>query len=389
MSHASIKNLEIEYLRAVSIGLVLLAHSPLLSPFVGEIILPLFQYLSLGVGVDLFFCISGFVVSRAYCDYFDRHAARGEFWPAARMFWLRRAYRLLPSAWFWVLVGLFCSLYFNSSGIFMEPAQNLKSALAIASLSANVAHMYGALAPNNVYWSLSLEEQFYLLFPLFLLAITARRWRIIALLVVIAGQFFLSRNHFGDMTAQYLASFRIDGFAWGILVHLFSRGALYRRLEPTWLARCRPAALAVTLLLVYLLTAVPARLGYLACHMGLMAMVAALLLWLASYGNRYLFGYVGPGGLLGWLGSRSYGIYLIHLPAFKIVHEVAVRYLHAVDQPYGPELLPYLLLGALGLIGLLAEFNFRCIETPLRKRGAARAQERLQALEAQGAMHGA
>ena len=58
--------------------------------------------------------------------------------------------------------------FFNSTGVFMGVEQNLKSALAIVSFTANFAGFYGSwLAPNDVYWSLSLEEQFYFLFPFF------------------------------------------------------------------------------------------------------------------------------------------------------------------------------------------------------------------------------
>lgn len=375
------KNREIEQLRAVSIYLVLVAHVIWLSPFIYERVVPLFQYASFGVGVDLFFCISGYVVAKSYCDYFDRYRIRGQFWPAARLFWLRRAYRLLPSAWLWLLIGLVCVLCFNRTGVFMDVEQNLKSALAIFSFTANIAHMYGWLAPNNVYWSLSLEEQFYALLPLFLLLITGRRARIAALLLVIAVQLPLARGPFGDLTAQYLASFRIDGFAWGILVFILSRSAWYRRIEPRFLLR-KPLALVATLLLLFLLVAVPAQLFAWSISMGLLAMIATALVWLASYGKGYLFGYQGLSGPVQWLGARSYGIYLIHLPVFKFTHEAATRYLQASGQVYSLAVVPFLLLFAAVLIVLLAELNFRYVEEPLRRLGAARAKRKLAALEA-------
>lgn len=375
------KNREIEQLRAVSICLVLVAHIILLSPFIYERVVPLFQYASFGVGVDLFFCISGYVVAMSYCDYFDRYRSRGQFWPAARVFWLRRAYRLLPSAWLWVVIGLIGAACFNRSGVFMDIEQNLKSALAIFSFTANIAHMHGWLAPNNVYWSLSLEEQFYVLLPLFLLLVTGRRARIAALLLVIAVQFPLTRSPFGDLTAQYLASFRIDGFAWGILVFMLSRSSWYRRIEPRFLLR-KPLALAATLLLLYLLVAVPAQLFSWSINMGLLAMIAAALVWLASYGKGYLFGYRDLTGLMQWLGARSYGIYLIHLPVFKFTHEAATRYLQTSDQAYSLAIVPFLLLFASVLILVLAELNFRYVEEPLRRIGAERAKRKLAALQA-------
>lgn len=329
----NVKNIEIEYLRAVSICLVLVSHIIWLSPFIYERVAPLFRYASFGVGVDLFFCISGYVVAMSYYDYFDRYRMREQFWPAARVFWLRRAYRLLPSAWLWVLVGVVCSVSFNRSGIFLDFEQNLKSAFSILSFTANITHIYGWLAPNNVYWSLSLEEQFYVILPLFLLLITSRKARIVALLLVIAVQFPLARDPFGDLAGKYLASFRVDGFAWGILIFMFSRSAWYLRLKPRFLLR-KPLALTTSLLLLYLLVAIPAQLATRSINMGLVAMIAAVLVWLASYDKGYLFGYPGLNRWMQWLGARSYAIYLIHLPVIKFTHEVVIRYLQASGHAY-------------------------------------------------------
>lgn len=378
--HRDTRNVEIEKLRAISICLVLVSHIVLLSPFIAERLIPIFQYASFGVGVDLFFCISGYVVAKSYWDYFDRYRANGLFWHAARSFWVRRCYRLLPSAWLWVIVGILCSLAFNRSGVFMSIEQNLKSALAIASFSANIAHMYGWLAPNNAYWSLSLEEQFYFLLPIFLLLVTGKRARVTILILVIAIQFPLSRNPFGDTLSQYLASFRIDGFAWGILIFLLSRSPWYWRLEPKIL-RHRPIAIIATLMLLYLLVTVPAQLFSWRINMGLLAFIAATLVWLASYGKNYIMGYQFLTGAMIWLGTRSYAIYLIHLPAFKLTHEMTFRYLELSGQAYSPAVVPYVIFIAGLMIALLAELNFRYVEEPLRRIGAARAGAKLSALE--------
>lgn len=386
MTIESRKNVEIEYLRAESISMVLVAHSILLSPFIFEKMVPLFRYVSMGVGVDLFFCISGYVVSSSYFSYFHKHAVRGDFWPAVRIFWMRRAYRLLPSVWLWVFVGIACSYYFNSTGVFLETAQNLKSALAVFSFTANAALVSGELAPNDAYWSLSLEEQFYILFPLFLLLVRNGRARVLVLLLIVAIQFPLARNHFGSPTEQYLAAFRIDGFAWGILIYIFSRTALYRRIEPCVLGRYRLLALLASLLLIYLLAAPQALLYTTSINMGLVAMASAGLVWLASYGKGYIFGCRDLTGVMSWLGSRSYAIYLIHEPAFRITHELVMIYLPHVGRAYDPTIVPFLLLTAGGLILLLAELNFRFVEEPLRQFGAKRGRRKLHALDVRAAV---
>lgn len=374
------KNLEIEQLRAVSILFVLIAHVGVLYPFIFERVVNLFRYATFGVGVDLFFCISGYVVARAYCDYFDHYRGREQFWLAARMFWLRRIYRLLPSAWLWVVIGIVLAAFFNRTGVFMEVGQNLKSALAIFSFTANLADLYGWLWPNNVYWSLSLEEQFYFLFPLFLPLITGRRTRIIALFLLIAVQFPLSRTLYGDLPERFLALFRIDGFAWGILVFMLSRSTWYHRLEPKFLLR-KPLALAATLLLFYLLAVVPTQLSDWSINMGLVAMIAAALVWLASYANGYLFGYQRLSKVMQWLGARSYGIYLIHMPVFRFTLEAATRYEQSTGQENTAAMIPFVLLFAGVLIVGLAELNFRYVEEPLRRIGAERAKRKLAALE--------
>jgi peptidoglycan/LPS O-acetylase OafA/YrhL len=140
-------------------------------------------------------------------------------------------------------------------------------------------------------------------------------------------------------------------------------------------------ALATTLLLLYLLVAVPAQLFAWSISMGLLAMIAATLVCLASYGKGYLFGYKGLTGPMQWLGARSYGIYLIHMPVFKFTHEAAARYLQATGQSNSLAMVPILLLLAGALIAVLAELNFRYVEEPLRRRGAERAKRKLTELE--------
>src|SRR5690554_4137313 len=171
-------NKEIEYLRALSIILVLISHYSFYFPFIFEKLPDFIRGASYGVGVDLFFCISGYVVSKAYIEYFDNNISKKIFFPSAISFWLKRIYRLLPSAWLWVVVGLLFSFLFNQSGVFETPIQNIKSGLSIAFFTANISHMYDALKPNNVYWSLSLEEQFYFLFPFIILLIRKTKYRV-------------------------------------------------------------------------------------------------------------------------------------------------------------------------------------------------------------------
>lgn len=109
-------------------------------------------------------------------------------------------------------------------------------------------------------------------------------------------------------------------------------------------------------------------------------MIAAALVWLASYGAGYLFGYKSLTRGMTWLGACSYGIYLIYFSAFRIVKEATLRYLHATDQVYSSAVDPFLVVFSGVLIVVLAELNFRYIEEPLRRIGSERVRRKLAAL---------
>src|SRR4051812_45103239 len=97
-------NLEIEYLRAIAILLVGFAHLDVIIPHTGY---------GQWTGVDLFFCVSGYVISRSYEQFFDRSIGQGRWGLAALAFWVRRIFRLAPSAWFWLLFSVVCAWTFN------------------------------------------------------------------------------------------------------------------------------------------------------------------------------------------------------------------------------------------------------------------------------------
>lgn len=373
------KNIEIEYLRAIAVFMTLLAHLPVLLPFYKSSLDFLFFIYTPWTGVDLFFCISGYVVSRAYLDYFDEHRQSGSFGIAAQSFWLRRIYRLLPTSWLWIFIPLLLSIVFNSTGTFGTWYENLRSFVAVATFSGNLANQYGLiLGPNSIYWSLALEEQFYFLFPLFLLLITSSRWRVAILGLFIALQFTQDRNPFVSPLGGMLSSFRVDGMMWGVLLCLFTRTGLYRQYQPTFLKNRGLARLLLTCLLVYLLGAIPGQMLKMPIAMGLVAIVSLLLVWVCSYQEGYLYCPPGLSRLLSWLGSRSYAVYVIHVCAYHFSIEFWTRYAQSnggeLDKSFALELV----LTALLFIVICAELNFRFIEEPLRRKGAEISRRRLK-----------
>lgn len=376
------KNIEIEYLRGIAIVMTVLTHSSQLLPFHSEFFVKLFNVYSPWTGVDLFFCISGFVVSKAYLDYFDKNRVEGRYGLAAASFWIRRAYRLLPTAWLWVLIPLAFSILYNQSNAFGSWFDNLRSFTAVATFTGNLANQYGLLlGPNSVYWSLGLEEQFYFIFPLFLLLVTSNRWRVISLLAMIAIQFGLDRNAFAAPPAGMLSSFRVDAMMWGILLCLFTRTSLYRELEPTALGAGTIKRLIVTAFLVYMLGAIAAQMIATPIAVGLIAMTAVIIVWLASYQKGYIY---CPGVLskmLQWFGSRSYALYVIHMFAYHLSTEIWSRVATERGLTLAQGFTTELVATSILIMLVLSELNFRYVETPLRRKGAEIARRKMAGVD--------
>ena len=352
-------NLEIEYLRAVAVLLVVFIHAGVLFPDLG---------FGQWTGVDLFFCISGYVISRSYEQFFDRNIEGGRWGSAAAAFWVRRLFRLTPSAWFWLLVNILCAWKFNSLAWFGTLDISLQTATYFLTLSTNFALALGKVGANGYFWSLTLEDQFYFLFPLFLLMVRGHwRWKI--LLLLIALQALPNRSFAGEFPSLLWVT-RLDALMWGCLVHRFSRTAMYWKLEPTS-TRHRVLALAATIALIFVLIEAPKvyfrpLIGYRV--EAVVALASAGLVLLASYDRGYCLPLPWPlSAVFKLIGARSYGIYLIHLPVFGICQEIWLRWgalLGGVSDPR------YFYAVAVPLLTvILAELNFRFLETPLRKVG--------------------
>lgn len=372
------KNLEIEFLRGIAILMTLVTHVNQLLPFHAGFLEKVFNVYSPWTGVDLFFCISGFVVSKSYLDYFDQHRARGQFGIAAVSFWIRRAYRLLPTAWLWIFIPLGFSIFFNHSNAFDSWYNNLRSFTAVATFSGNLANNYGVvLGPNSVYWSLALEEQFYFIFPLFLLLVTNAKCRIAVLILLIAAQFGFDRNAFAAPPAGLLFSFRLDAMMWGVLLCIFTRSDLYKHVEPTALSKNRLMHVAITVFCLYLIGGIAGQLIMVPIAVGLVAIVTAITVWLASYQKGYIYCPSFLKQIFYWLGSRSYALYVIHMFSYHLSTEIWSRVAAQNGEAITQDLTVELLLTSVVIMLIMSELNYRFVEQPLRKRGAEIARQKL------------
>lgn len=365
------RNLEIEALRATAIALTLLQHVPLFFPGTGA---PpwlrwIYEHLAFWSGVDLFFAISGYVVAQSLLRGFEGAAAAGRT-PGNEVlrFWIRRAFRLLPAAWLWLAVVLAATVAFNRSGVFGEWDANLRQAAWILAYAYNwVAQpLFAAgthIAPLSVYWSLALEEQFYVALPLLLL-VAHRRMAVGLLIVLIAVQFALWRP---APLVEFWWTLRCDALAWGVLLALAGplRGA-------GKVAIGASAAWGANLLLLAAALALPWAGFHVPVTTGIVAIVCALWVAMAACGRGWVLPGIARARATQWLASRSYALYLSHVPSYMAVKELAFR-----TGFTGWETVAYWAAAGAMLACLGAELSYRWVERPLREYGRRAASARM------------
>ncbi len=360
------KNIGIECLRALAVLGVLLEHARgNLFHDTDNVLNAIHTRFGFWWGVDLFFAVSGYVIARSFLPRLDQARDRRESLGVLGAFWIRRCWRLLPSAWLWLAIVLIASVAFNQSGAFGSWHANVMATLAgmlsVANFRLAQTMFHSEYGASFVYWSLSLEEQFYLLFPL--AAFFLRRWLpwLIAALALV--QLFVIRT-------PWLMMLRTDALALGVLLAMAEQKKWLARLEPRFLLQ-RPLMQTLLMAAACIGMAICCRddLALWRYRVGAIAVLAALLVWLASYPEEYLPFRGVSRRVLAWIGARSYAIYLIHVPTFFFMREVCTRLDASGLISHWPS--SWLVVpAALAVVMLLANANYRFVETPLRRYGA-------------------
>lgn len=372
MTHGRINDIEV--LRAVAVTTTLILHLSffLVPTWNGA---ALFSYLDFRIGVDLFFAISGYVIAKSALPKFQGGWQSGQFWRNTFAFWVRRAWRIWPSAWLWLAIILTLTIFFNESGIFGRDSASIRGTVreVVASIlqvmnfnltsttimnPGSVMTGSGSIFP---YWSLSLEEQFYLALPLVVLV--SRKYLPLVLLVVVAALFTIPKG-----PGQPWSFFRLDPIILGVLIAMWQRNPSYKLLEPTFLGNGSIRKIGFTLG-VSALAAAAMALNIVSFAHGLTSLLCALLVYVASFDKDYLFPAWRVRRLLLWIGSRSYAMYLSHVVLFQLTYELWFLAVPLDSRPFTRNYELRYGVTALLLVIIASELNFRFIEEPFRRRG--------------------
>jgi len=334
------KSSEIEGLRAIAVAIVVIYHADLF--FRGGFI-----------GVDVFFVVSGFLITGLLLSDHEEHHA------SFRRFYARRFRRLLPAA------GLVLSATLVASWLIMNPlafasvrTDGLWASLFLANVhfvDVGVDYMAQNAAPSPLqhWWSLAVEEQFYFVWPL----LVAIAWRI------------------GRKRAVLISACLIGLGSFGYSVYVTPR----RPVEAYFLLPTRAFELAAGAVLVTFMSIRPiaaVRIKATAGWIGLAGIfVSALVLTDASEFPGWVYivpttctvmvlmsiGITnGPLKMLQWkvfqwVGARSYSLYLWHWPLLV---------LYQVKHPHASAVARCVLL----IIALwLSAVSYRYFENPIRR----------------------
>lgn len=316
------------------------------------------------VGVDVFFVISGFLITGLLIG---ERARTGRI--ALRNFWIRRARRLLPAL---ALVVIVCSAAALLVGGDVLVGLGLQ-VVGAATFSSNWlfigqgASYFDATTPElfRNLWSLAVEEQFYLVWPLamlLLLLIPSRRARIgIALVLAVGSATAMVLLSAADTTRVYYGtdthSFGLAlGAALAFATDGRSRDAISARRARRVLPPVGLAALIGVIVIAALLpedSPVTTRGG-----LALVAVLTAAAIAGATVSGSWL-GRILDVAPMRWVGARSYGLYLWHWPVLVLI--VAAL---PVDAAWW--IAP---ASALVLTTAAAAFSYRFVETPIRRLG--------------------
>jgi peptidoglycan/LPS O-acetylase OafA/YrhL len=358
------------------------------------------------LGVEIFFVISGYLITLLLISERER-----TYHISLRQFWLRRARRLLPALFTMMAIVIGWTALFKSEALGQLRGDVIAGTFYVSNYyQIWVGQGYtaaGDFAPLRHLWSLAVEEQFYVIWPVVMIVLLGRsgtrrvadvsRWLFLGamvLTVVVAllhydgpigdpavtpdAYWWIGDRPIGKIDTLYLGTIsRLPGIMLGAAFAMvwrplaIARGPLRSRGRSfDVLALVSVVGLAWLCWSTYLVTPSGAdpflfRGGLLLTSLATVAVIAAVT-HRRSVANRVL-----GVGLLVWIGRRSYGLYLYHWPIYQMIRGIAGNKLTLREFAL-----------ATILTVLVAEASYHFVETPIRTGRFAAWRRRVRSGEA-------
>lgn len=337
---------DIQFLRGVAVLLVVIYHSGL-------------DLFSEGyLGVDIFFVISGFLITQVILKSLDNNKF------SFSGFYIRRAKRLLPALYSTLIFTTLLSVLFLTNAQWKDYLDQLIGALTFSAnfvLPGQTGYFEQAAEgkPLLHIWSLSLEEQYYFLLPLFLFLLP-RNYRLIGLIGLTTASLIWCFNwlyasqqeapflwRIGDTTKYEWAFYLLPTRAWELL---FGSIIAWYSLNKSHISTPRYIKyLGLSLIIAFTCISLTPT------HPSYEAIIIVLSTGLLLIGTSPWLHQNVVTRAIQRVGDWSYSIYLVHWPLFSFAH---LGYFGDVPQNVQ--------IGLILLSIFLGFLQFRFIETPFR-----------------------
>ena len=281
------------------------------------------------LGVDLFFVLSGFLITDILLNTLDKpHFLKN--------FYMRRVLRIFPLYYFILVICLFVLPHVKSLHLNLNYYTN--NQVWLWTYLQNWLYIFKEPFGTQMLlhlWSLAVEEQFYLIWPITILLI--RRPKILfavmtaVLLIVAATRFILWSYHIGELSYSSLYTFtRIDGICVGCML------ALIMRINPGFLKKYTYLVVLFIALLnfgFYFLNHQQAyALPYLAfVGYTTFAILFGILVYEAVLGESKIINFLFNNRILKFFGKISYGLYVYHWPVYILLFETLHQLLFRIS----------------------------------------------------------
>jgi peptidoglycan/LPS O-acetylase OafA/YrhL len=321
--------------RAIAVILVLIEHFPTRKYIRGG-----------AAGVDIFFVLSGFLITGILLSEVERSGTI-----SLRRFYVRRSLRLAPALLALVAIVTVVAKIANYPFALNESEVELGAQAALFYAASWLEAFRVDLVPFGHTWSLSVEEHFYLLWPAMVLmgghfvAGARRPFIVIAFLIAAAWNIYLTAWQLPNWI-YYAPDARACQLLAGALVAAAPRGML------RWIGAPPVAFACLACLVAIIVRPYPVGTGFPGFEVVVALAAAGIIAFLVSAESRARKLLESPPLL--WIGRRSYGIYLWHIPV-----------LFLTDAPVdGKMAVAVKLTLQVTLAILCAALSFKWIESP-------------------------
>lgn len=353
-----IRNFEIDRLRAIAVVATIYAHISDLWMWSIPLLELLKKYLNGYDGVLLFFSISGFVISASLIPKLDFSLVnkKGKLLVLGAFF-TKRFFRITPTAFFWILFTLGVMFLVDPRSI----EGNIYAAIAALFNYFNIYTVFPDRLPNSfgIYWSLSLEEQFYFVLPVLLILFRSFGRRLSVLIFFVGSLWFIP--------SWLIGAFQIVPIAGGVALYLIDKKFnLIEKLKKSEIFS-RKILVIISFFLILSVLGIRKFMPNGLIHLLVMGFVCPSLVLIALLNKDAIIPFKSK--IVDWLGNRSFTLYLSHLPMIFLVRYLFMNFGNYFGVQYSNDYNVEIFLVWVLLTYLITEFSYYFVEKPMMNKG--------------------